>query len=66
MIESADDALTQFEQYRFARLCAYLRLREPDDSVGYSILIYQLDADDLNRALFRPLAEWPMPAPRGN
>jgi hypothetical protein len=60
-----NDALTQFEQYRFARLCAYLRQREPDDSVGYSILIYRLDADDLNTALFRPLDDWPEPAPRG-
>jgi 4-amino-4-deoxy-L-arabinose transferase-like glycosyltransferase len=31
-----------FLQLRFARLCAYLRQREPDDNVGYSILIYRL------------------------
>jgi len=61
-----NDTLSQFERYRFARLCAYLRLREPDDSVGYSILIYRVDAEDLNAALFRPLSDWLESASRSN
>lgn len=42
------------EQFRFARLCAYLRLREPDDEVGYSILIYRLSDANLDAALLGP------------
>jgi hypothetical protein len=36
---------------RLARLCAYLRHRAPDDEVGYSILIYRLSDDEVERAL---------------
>ena len=43
-----------FERYRFARLAAYLRRREPDDSIGYSILVYQLTDADVARALDGP------------
>jgi hypothetical protein len=46
-----------FDQLRFARLCAYLRRREPDDSVGYSILIYNLTDADVRDALYGPPAE---------
>jgi hypothetical protein len=58
--------IREFERYRFGRLCAFLRLREPIDSAGYSILIYDVSADDLNRALFRPLSEWTAALPRSN
>jgi hypothetical protein len=44
----------RFEQLRFARLCHFLRQREPDDQVGYSILIYRLTDRDIDRALFGP------------
>ncbi len=40
-----------YEQLRFARLCVYLRNREPDAFAGYSILIYRLSAEELARAL---------------
>ena len=43
-----------FERYRFARLAAYLRQREPDDSVGYSILVYRLTDADASRAFDGP------------
>ncbi len=33
-------------------MCAFLRQREPDDNVGYSILIYRLTAEDIQKALF--------------
>lgn len=42
------------EQLRSARLAAYLRRREPDDEVGYSILIYRVNGEELARALFGP------------
>jgi hypothetical protein len=38
-----------------ARLMAYLRHVEPIDTVGYSILLFQLSQQDLNRALNEPL-----------
>jgi hypothetical protein len=47
--------LHRFDEFRFARLCAYLWRREPDASVGHSILIYHLDANDLNAALNQPV-----------
>jgi Dolichyl-phosphate-mannose-protein mannosyltransferase len=40
-----------------ARLMAYLRQQEPLDSIGFSILLFQLSADDLNRALNEPLPD---------
>jgi hypothetical protein len=36
---------------RLARLCAYLRHRTPDDNIGYSILIYRLSDEEVQRAL---------------
>jgi len=47
-----------YDGLRFARLCAYLRRRDPDDSVGYSILIYRVGDRDLDFALNRPYFEW--------
>lgn len=43
-----------FEQLRFARLAAYLRTREPDANVGYSILIYRLSDADVASAVAGP------------
>ena len=40
-----------YEQARLARLTSFLRRREPDAEVNYSILIYRLGAADLHRAL---------------
>jgi 4-amino-4-deoxy-L-arabinose transferase-like glycosyltransferase len=39
-----------YEHARLARLTSFLRQREPDYQVNYSILIYRLSADDVNRA----------------
>ncbi len=44
-------------QLRLARLCAYLRHRRPDDTAGYSILIFHLTEDDVRQALLGPPAE---------
>jgi hypothetical protein len=46
-----------YEHLRAARLCAYLRHRAPDDEVGYSILIYRLSDDEVQRALRGALRE---------
>ena len=46
-----------YAQLRAARLMAYLRQREPDDQVGYSILIYRLSDQDIQHALDGPLEE---------
>src|SRR5438094_241796 len=51
------DKFPLFEQLRFSRLCAFLRRREPDDNVGYSILIYRLSDQDVREALYGPPAE---------
>ncbi len=47
-----------WDYLRFKRLCVYLRhRREPDDQVGYSILIYHLGNDELDKALLGPPVE---------
>jgi tetratricopeptide (TPR) repeat protein len=40
-----------FHKLRFARLCAFLRQRMPDDGVEHTILIYRLSDDDVREAL---------------
>ena len=45
----------QFDQLRTGRLVAYLRRRQPDAMVGYSILIYRLTAADVAEALLNPV-----------
>ncbi len=40
-----------YESLRFARLCHYLRARQPDGTAGYSILIYRLSPQELADAL---------------
>jgi hypothetical protein len=44
-------AWSLYEPLRFARLCHYLRARRPDAMVGYSILVYRLDAAELHAAV---------------
>jgi len=46
-----------FETLQFCRLCAFLRHREPDTQIAYSILIYRLTDEDIHQALFGPPAE---------
>jgi hypothetical protein len=56
-IEQWMRVFSDFEQYRTARLAAYLRHREPDDSIGYSILVYRLSDADVSHALDGPPPE---------
>jgi hypothetical protein len=46
--------LRDYEEYRFARLTAWLRRREPDANLHFSILIYRLTDADLDHALNGP------------
>jgi 4-amino-4-deoxy-L-arabinose transferase-like glycosyltransferase len=50
-------AINDYEFLRFHRLAAFLRQREPDDNVGFSILVYHLSDDDLAGALDGPPVE---------
>ncbi len=52
-----EQILTRFEAFRFARLTAWLRQREPDDTINYSVLVYRLTEADLAKALQGPPAE---------
>jgi hypothetical protein len=62
MPKDVRDAFRKYEILRFARLASFLRQREPDDQVGYSILIYRLTDADLETALDGPTCEL-LPAP---
>ncbi len=45
-----------FDRLRSARLFAFLRQREPDARIGYSIHVYRLSDADVEQALNAPLA----------
>lgn len=47
--------LWQFVRLRFARLCRYLQRRPPDDTIGYSILVYEVSGEELATALWGTL-----------
>ena len=49
--------LRVFEWLRFNRLCAYLRLREPDSRISNGLLVYDLSASELAVALTGPPRE---------
>ena len=52
------ELIARYDLLRFARLCFYLRARAPDATIGYSILIYRLNADEIARATNGPLSAW--------
>jgi hypothetical protein len=49
--------LRTYDWLRFARLCAWLRPREPHDRVTPGLLVFELTAEDLTAALQGPPAE---------
>jgi hypothetical protein len=51
------ETINYHEYLRFRRLAAFLRQREADDNVGYSILVYHVSADELARAVDGPPVE---------
>lgn len=56
--EKWNQVIVRFELLRFARLCHYLRARGPDANVGYSILIFRLNAEEIASATDGPLTAW--------
>jgi len=46
-----------YETLRFSRLSSFLRAREPDDEIGYSILVYRLSDEYVSQALDGPPIE---------
>lgn len=52
------DQAEQLDIYRLARLCQYLRVRKPDAEIGYSILIYRLNQQELDAATGSSLSAW--------
>lgn len=46
---AAPRAWARFSELRLARLCRELRKREPDEQVGFSILLYEVTAAELTR-----------------
>ena len=50
-----EDLFEEYYDFRLARLATYLRAREPDDTVNFSVLVYRLTEADLVRALDGPL-----------
>ncbi len=51
------DMCKMYESARFSRLASFLRQREPDDEIGYSILVYRLSDADVAQALEGPPVE---------
>jgi hypothetical protein len=49
--------LAYFDMYRFGRLTAWLRQREPADQIHHSILVYSVTQADLTKALDGPPPE---------
>jgi hypothetical protein len=58
-IKAWNEVRDLYETFRTDRLLAYLRGREPNAKVGYSILIYYLDEHELDVALKGPASAWP-------
>ena len=57
--ESWNRTFVKFDQMRMGRLAAFLRHREPDAMVGYTILIYRLTDADVAQALDGPAPDGP-------
>ena len=51
------DMFKTYEVLRFSRLASFLCQREPDDQIGYSIMVYRLTQEDLDRAVDGPPVE---------
>ena len=51
------ELLNRFEEYRFGRLTAFLRTRNPDNEINFSVLVYHLTDEDLRHAFEGPPPE---------
>ena len=52
--EAAISRMIELEHLRFGRLCAGLQGRQPDQMIGYSILVFALSDADVNQLLQGP------------
>ena len=52
------ELIKEFDSLRLARLSLYLRVRQPDAEIGYSILIYRLTAAEIAAATAGSLSDW--------
>lgn len=53
-----DAVWMRFDWLRFARLATYLRAKPPEAVVGYSIFIYRLSDDEVDRVLNGRYSDW--------
>jgi hypothetical protein len=58
------EVLRRFDTFRFARLTAHLRRREPTDQINHSILVYRLTDAEVEAALDGPPPELGIDVPR--
>ena len=49
------ERLWTYEALQFGRLCLLLENIEPEENIGYSILIYRLTDEEVNTALYGDL-----------
>ncbi len=56
--QASRDAM-DIETLQFARLCHYLRPREPLQLIGGSLLLFKLSDQEVQQALYGPLDRWP-------
>jgi 4-amino-4-deoxy-L-arabinose transferase-like glycosyltransferase len=47
---------TTFEEYQFARLCHWLRGREPLTELNYTVLVFKLTDAEVLKALYEPIS----------
>jgi len=55
--EGVSEPLWNLDRMRFARLAFYLRLRQPDAIIGYSIFVYRINAEEVRVAVDGSLTE---------
>jgi hypothetical protein len=48
----------RYDVLRFARLCHFLRLRQPEARIGYALFVYRLTAEEIRAATAGSLADW--------
>jgi 4-amino-4-deoxy-L-arabinose transferase-like glycosyltransferase len=49
--EGPNKVLWDLDRLRFARLCTYLRMRQPDAVIGYTIFVYRLSPQEVHGAV---------------
>lgn len=57
LAKAFEETWVRYDELRFARLCHYLRARQPDAQPGFSILVYRVNQAELGGALNGSLSE---------